>query len=77
MEPIAVEVRPDGEWALVHRCLACGALKSNRIAADDNEFMLMSLASRPIALPAFPLEPLTKAPVEAPGSSKGFDAEED
>lgn len=60
MEPIAVEVRGDGEWALVHRCLGCHALKSNRIAGDDNEFVLMSLASRPIAMPPFPLEPLYK-----------------
>jgi hypothetical protein len=61
MEPIAVWVRTDGEWALVHRCLSCRVLGSNRIAADDNEFVLMSLASRPIALPPFPLEPLGPA----------------
>jgi hypothetical protein len=60
MEPIAVWVQPGGEWALVHRCVHCQALKSNRIAGDDNEFVLMSLASRPIALPPFPLEPLGK-----------------
>jgi hypothetical protein len=58
MEPISVWVRPDGEWALVHRCASCGVLRSNRIAGDDNEFVLMSLASRPLALPPFPLEPL-------------------
>ncbi len=28
----------------------------NRIAGDDNEVLLLSLAVRPIALPAFPLE---------------------
>ncbi len=66
MEPIAVEVRPDGEWALVHRCLTCTALKSNRIAGDDNEFVLMSLASKPIALPPFRLEALAKNSVRAP-----------
>ena len=61
MEPIAVWVRSDGEWALVHRCVSCRMLGSNRIAADDNEFVLMSLASRAIALPPFPLEPLSRA----------------
>ena len=61
MEPIAVWVRSDGEWALVHRCVRCHHLKSNRIAADDNEFVLMSLASRPIAMPPFPLEPLGRS----------------
>ena len=65
MEPIAVWVRPDGEWALVHRCVQCQALKSNRIAGDDNEFVLMSLASRPIAQPPFPLEHLGRVSDEA------------
>ncbi len=61
MEPIAVWVRSSDEWALVHRCVSCQALKSNRIAGDDNEFVLMSLASRPIALPPFPLEYLGRS----------------
>ncbi len=61
MQPIAVWVRPDEEWALVHRCVRCRALGTNRIAGDDNEFVLMSLASRPLALPPFPLEPLARS----------------
>ena len=56
MEPIAVSVRQKGEWSLIHRCTKCGALRMNRIAGDDNETLLVSLAVRPIALPAFPLE---------------------
>ena len=56
MEPIAVWVRKNGEWAVIHRCRMCGALSSNRIAADDNPMKLMSLAMKPIALPPFPLE---------------------
>ncbi len=56
MEPIAVWVKPDGEWAIVHKCKKCGALRANRIAGDDNEVILLSLALKPLALPAFPLE---------------------
>lgn len=56
MEPIAVWVRRGGEWALIHRCRVCGALSSNRIAADDNPMMLMALAMKPLAQPPFPLE---------------------
>ncbi len=56
MEPIAVWVRKNGEWAVIHRCKICGALSSNRIAADDNPMKLVSLAMKPIALPPFPLE---------------------
>ena len=56
MEPIAVWVRKNGEWAIIHRCRVCGALSSNRIAADDNPMKLMSLAMKPISSPPFPLE---------------------
>ena len=56
MEPIAVWVRRDGEWAVVHRCRGCGWLRVNRIAGDDNELVLMSLALKPLARPAFPLD---------------------
>ncbi|MFR9189034.1 MAG: GTPase RsgA [Anaerotruncus massiliensis (ex Togo et al. 2019)] len=52
---IGVWVRKDGEWALIHRCRACGALSSNRIAADDNPALLMSIAVKPLAEPPFPL----------------------
>ncbi len=40
MDPIAVWVRKNGEWAIIHRCRRCGALSSNRIAADDNPMKL-------------------------------------
>ncbi|MGN0692482.1 MAG: RNHCP domain-containing protein [Oscillospiraceae bacterium] len=56
MEPIAVWVRKNGEWAVIHRCRICGELSSNRIAADDSPVKLMSLAMKPIAMPPFPIE---------------------
>ena len=56
MEPIAIWVQPRGEWSIVHRCESCGELRSNRIAGDDNEFALASLAAQAVARPAFPLE---------------------
>jgi hypothetical protein len=56
MEPVAVEVRNDGEWALVHRCTGCGTLRTNRVAGDDHELSLLMIALRPLARPAFPLE---------------------
>jgi len=59
MEPIAVWVRKGGEWAIIHRCRICGTLSSNRIAADDNDLLLMSLAVKPLANPPIPLDRLT------------------
>ena len=58
MEPIGVWVRKGGEWAVIHRCRRCGALSSNRTAADDNPIMLLSIAMKPVAFPPFPLERL-------------------
>jgi hypothetical protein len=58
MEPIAVSVRGDGEWVLVHRCTACEELNLNRTAGDDNPLALLRVATRPLALPPFPLEAL-------------------
>ena len=58
MEPVAVWIRRGGEWAIIHRCQRCGALRSNRIAGDDNDLTLMSLAVRPLAMPPFPLDRL-------------------
>lgn len=54
MDPIAVWVRKNGEWAVIHRCRICGKLSSNRIAADDNPMKLMALALRPYASEAIP-----------------------
>jgi ribosome biogenesis GTPase / thiamine phosphate phosphatase len=58
MQPIAVWVKSDGEWALVHRCEQCGSVRTNRVAGDDSELALMSLAVRALARPPFPLERL-------------------
>jgi ribosome biogenesis GTPase len=62
MEPVAVWVRQNGEWSIVHRCTQCGALRANRIAGDDNEALLLSIAVRPIARPAFPLDRIVGHP---------------
>ena len=56
MEPVAVWVQKNGEWAIIHRCRRCGKLSSNRVAADDNPMKLMSIAMKPLCEPPFPLE---------------------
>jgi ribosome biogenesis GTPase len=60
MEPVAIWARDQGEWALIHRCRTCGTLHSNRIAGDDSELVLVSIAVRPLATPPFPLDQLAK-----------------
>ena len=57
MEPIAVCVRGDGEWALVHRCVhRRGPCTLNPIAGDHSPLALRRLAVRPLAQPTFPLD---------------------
>jgi hypothetical protein len=56
MEPIAISVRGDGEWVLVHRCTGCDTLHLNRTAGDDNPLILLRLAVKPLAQPPFPIE---------------------
>lgn len=58
MEPIAVSVRGDGEWILIHRCTGCDALSANRTAGDDNPLLLVRTAVRPLVMTPFPLEVL-------------------
>lgn len=60
MDPIAISVRGDGEWVLVHRRTGCDALHLNRTAGDDNPLLLLRLAVKPLAQPPFPLERITQ-----------------
>lgn len=53
MEPIAVTVRGERRWVLIHRCTHCGRLRLNRTAADDNVLVLMRLAALPLTMPPF------------------------
>jgi hypothetical protein len=55
-----VSAKKGNEWSIVHRCLKCGTLRENRIAGDDDELVLISLAVRSIAQPPFPLESIRK-----------------
>lgn len=55
MPPISIWVKPGGEWALIHRCLRCGFIRTNRIAGDDNESKLLELAKMPLQNLAFPI----------------------
>lgn len=43
MAPIGAFVRANGEHTLVHRCLDCGIVRHNRIAADDDFALVLAL----------------------------------
>ena len=54
MEPISIWVQPNGEWSIIHKCKACGWIRTNRIAPDDTEEGLLEIAVLPLRKPAFP-----------------------
>jgi hypothetical protein len=60
MEPIAITVRGQGEWVLVHRCTGCDVLHLNRSAGDDNPLVLLRLAVKPLVQAPFPLERIAR-----------------
>jgi hypothetical protein len=43
MEPIGYFQRPNGECVVVHRCFECEFERFNRIAADDDFELVLSL----------------------------------
>ncbi|MBA3825158.1 MAG: RNHCP domain-containing protein [Ktedonobacterales bacterium] len=47
MAPIGAFQRPSGEHVVVHRCLGCGFERFNRIAADDDFALVLTLPEVP------------------------------
>jgi hypothetical protein len=67
MEPIAVTVRGQGRWVLIHRCTDCGRLRLNRTAGDDNLLLLLRLAALPLTMPPTPFpQPADTPPADTP-----------
>ncbi|MFE3059428.1 RNHCP domain-containing protein [Nocardia sp. NPDC059239] len=48
MEALGMTARADGEWMIIHQCVECGELSTNRAAGDDNPLALVRLAIRPL-----------------------------
>ena len=58
MAPVGRFVRADGEPMILHRCLGCGFMRANRLAADDT-------------LPVFDALPLRDATGDGDGAMRG------
>lgn len=54
MKPISIYVQKNKEWSIIHRCSRCKTMRLNRIAADDNELLLLTMAAEPLMLLPFP-----------------------
>lgn len=50
MQPVALTLKADGgELMVVHHCCGCGKVSWNRLAADDNEEVILTLAGAELA----------------------------
>jgi DNA-directed RNA polymerase subunit RPC12/RpoP len=50
MKPLALAFKGGGELCLVHKCLSCGKINYNRIAADDSSEMLQNVFKSSLSL---------------------------
>lgn len=50
MKPLALAFKGGGELCLVHKCLGCGKINYNRIAADDFSEMLQNAFKSSLSL---------------------------
>lgn len=72
MEPVAVWTKENGEWAIIHRCVRCGFLRANRIAADDDELRLFVLAASPLTRLPFPFQVIDSFAARGPAVAAGL-----
>ncbi len=74
MQPIGAFQRPNGEHVVVHRCLGCGFERFNRIAADDDFDLVLTLpvlpprSAHPLQ-PSTPPSPASAGPGEVPSAA--------
>lgn len=50
MKPIGLTYKSNGELVVVHLCLNCGKASFNRIAGDDNPYVITCLLEEPGSL---------------------------
>ena len=80
MEPIGATLKREGadkygreklgDIMLVHRCVACGILNINRIAADDPEDLILGVFEASASLPHETLEELAKQHISLVGEKE-------
>ena len=56
LEPVGIWVRSENEWEIIQRCRFCGEMRTSAMDRRDNRIKILSIASKPISAPPFPLE---------------------
>ena len=55
-EPVGIWVRSEREWEIIQRCRFCGEMRATPVTEQDNRIKILSIASKPISSPPFPIE---------------------
>lgn len=58
LEPVGIWVKSDKEWEIIRRCRLCGEMTSDPMSEDDSPVKILSIASKPLSEPPFPVERL-------------------
>lgn len=56
LQPISIWVKPDDSWEILQRCSLCGEIVASPVSEDDSPIKLLSLATKPLSTPPFPIE---------------------
>ncbi len=56
LEPVGVWVKSEKEWEIVQRCRFCGEMRTTPMTEQDNKIKVLSIASKPVSSPPFPIE---------------------
>ena len=56
LEPVGIWVRSEKEWEIIQRCRFCGEMITTPATEHDNRIKILSIASKPISSPPFPIE---------------------
>lgn len=56
LEAFSIWVKPNGKWEIIQRCSLCGEMKTTPMSEDDSPIKVLSIASKPLSSPPFPIE---------------------
>ena len=78
MEPVSVWVKEGGNWEIIERCRLCGEMKLVELEAGDNPVKVLSVASKPLSMPPFPIEKMEELTriMGGQGEIGGYDREQ-
>ncbi len=51
---VVFSIQKNKEWSIIHKCSRCKTIRINRIASDDNELLLLTLAAETLMSLPFP-----------------------